>query len=76
MFVHEMITTRLVSRQECKWLSADVPAGTLVTLEHDRWNLCTPMGTFVQIIGWNSCPVELPTDCLVSLDTWARSTGI
>lgn len=76
MLGNEMITTRLVSVNECTWLPMDVPSGTVVTLEDDRFLCCGPTGTFVKLVGWDSCPVELPTDCLVSLDVWVRSTGI
>ena len=76
MFKREMITTRIVTVEECDWLPSDVPAGTLVTAAHDRYSCCSPAGTFVNIIGWNHCPVELPKDCLSSLDAWARAVYI
>ncbi len=64
MFERKMMTTRTVTVQECNWLISDVPAGTLVVEAHDRYSCCGPTGTFVELVGWDHCPVELPTDSL------------
>ena len=63
----DLITTRDVTRQECHWLDADVPAGTAVYRYHGPTYGCIgPTGVAVTSEPDTTPFFELPRSALIS----------
>jgi hypothetical protein len=58
-----LVTTRVVSVNECPWLDADIPAGTPVwTYEGHTYGVVTPSGIAVTAKAAETPFFELPMD--------------
>ena len=61
-----LVTTRAISRQECPWLDADIPAGTsLWTYDNHTYGCITPGGVAVSARAAETPFFEVPKDAVM-----------
>jgi len=59
-----VVVVRDITPAECKWLKATLVAGTVLNLDDDRYNCCSPSGIPVNDGG---AMFEVPADAIVGI---------
>jgi hypothetical protein len=69
-----VVTTRPVTTAECDWLRADIPAGTLLEVRPDPYNIITEHGVAVGYVHEQHY-FEIPSEAVLAIDE-AASAGL